>query len=143
MNKSEQSKAAPFTLPPPLAAPSFLVFGEGDCILHSPSLPMSPLCDQEHSMHSLSTLAAAETSGCPSRHVSLSHVTGQEAQNPEEAQEAGPERAAEAGLGIRTLLPRHAGSHQEPEPQRQLRGGVQVGGLHVGSAGRGTQERES
>ncbi len=51
-------------------------------------------------------------------------------------EEERPERAAEARVCVRTLLQRHAGRHQGPEPQRHLRRSVQDRGLHVGQSGR-------
>ncbi|KAM9168454.1 uncharacterized protein V3H86_013740, partial [Mergus octosetaceus] len=65
---------------------------------------------------------------------------GPQAEAPQEAEEEeGPQRAPEAALRLRPLLPRHPGRHQGPEPQRHLRGGLQDRGLHVGQPRRGAE----
>lgn len=68
-----------------------------------------------------------------------SYRCGQKTQNSQEEEEERPERASETRLGVRSVLQRHAGRHQGPEPQRHLRRSVQDRGLHVGWAGGGAE----
>lgn len=53
-------------------------------------------------------------------------------QTSKEEEEEGPQRATETCVGLCTLLQRHPGSDQGPEPQCHLWGRLQDSGVHVG-----------
>lgn len=66
------------------------------------------------------------------RHPSVLYSRTERSRWEKGQEEEGPERTAEARVGVRAVLQGHTGRHQGSESQRHLRRGFQDRRLHVG-----------